>query len=132
MEGVMAAEGDPIRKANSLARLAGHYLKTCYILDMNQAYKHLVARVAELEQALAPLVETMVMQSEPPTASEAEQAIGENPTPAGEDQHLAGPPVTPPTLDVAPVGAIKSATGKGRTSPGARPHSRAQRKRKRK
>jgi len=55
MEGVMTAEGDPIRKANSLARLAGLYMKTCQVTELKQAQKQLAARVAALEEALAGL-----------------------------------------------------------------------------
>jgi uncharacterized protein YlxW (UPF0749 family) len=55
MEQVMAAEGSAIQKANSLARLAGLYLKTCQLTELKQAQKQLAARVADLEEALASL-----------------------------------------------------------------------------
>src|SRR5438874_11221066 len=64
MEGVMAAEGDPIRKANSLARLAGHYLKTCQVTAAKHAYQHLAARVAALEQVAEALAGLVVKNDE--------------------------------------------------------------------
>jgi hypothetical protein len=92
IEGVMAADGDAIRKANSLARLAGHYLKTCQVKELKQALKQLTTRVAELEQAMEAPARLGVVGDERSAAGEAGGPLRENSIEAGQNGRGATPP----------------------------------------
>jgi hypothetical protein len=53
MEGVMADDTPPLKKANALARLGSLYLKIYHTADLESVNVELVERVAELEERLA-------------------------------------------------------------------------------
>lgn len=120
MEAVAAAEGNPIPKANSLARLAGLYLKTCQVTELKRAQKQLEARVRELEEALGvreaernerlPLPDTLAE-----FAIEAATDYG-TPSPMQTRSRSVGEP--------APAG-LASTAGIGTSARGAHPPSRA-------
>jgi hypothetical protein len=123
MEGVMAAEGNPIPKANSLARLAGLYLKTCQVTELKRERKQLAARVAELEEALGALEAEW---RERPSAGESEAALEVLPSEAGGAGRLvvrASP--RSGFANEPPVPSLATASGGGRSPRGAHPPSRA-------
>jgi hypothetical protein len=53
MEGVMADDSPPLKKANALARLANLYLKTYNAAELEHLNAELIEHIAELEEHLA-------------------------------------------------------------------------------